>query len=228
MNGIRWAKLRQNLPRIAVFARYTLPLVTGLVWLVLGCFYTVSARQGGLPYRISPVRLYVNTLTGARTYLAGNDSSAALNAFYGLLAAGAVVGILAFLLALFLNGLAAVTAWRALRAGHESDESNRMKRVFKIAFPNRVCLFLANALWLIPALYPLFLSKVGTHYLQIGLNATIFVRMDWPLLAVGILTLLTLVLAVSITRFERAKKMNMFLVWHPEEQEPSEIDKDFE
>ena len=184
---------------------------------MLGCFYSVSARQGGLPYEISPVRLYINTLTGARAYQVGGDPSAARDAFYGFLTAGAVVGILVFLLALFLNGLAAVAAWRAFFAGHESDESNRMKRVFKIAFPNRVCLFLANALWLVPALFPLFFSKMGTRYLQIGLNATVFIRTDWPLLVVGVLTLLTLVLAVAIPRIERAKKMNMFLLWHKEE-----------
>ena len=199
--------------RIAVWLRYFLPLGTGLLWLVLACFYTVTARQGD----VSPLRLYVNTLARAREYLGSGESTAAYDGFFGALSVGAIVGILVFLLALFLNGLAAFTAWRAFRAGHESEESNRMKRIFKIAFPNRICLFLANALWLVPALYPLYFSKIAARYVQIGLDGTLFVRMDFALLAVAVLTLATLVLALWIPRLERAKKMNMFLFWEKEE-----------
>ena len=89
-----------------------------------------------------------------------------------------------------------------------------MKMIFKVAFPNRVCLFLANALWIVPALFPLFFSKTGIRYLQVGLANTLFVTLDLPLIVVGALTLLTLVLAIVISRFERSKKMNMFLLWH--------------
>ena len=210
--------LRRNLPRLLVYLRYLLPLFTGILLFVMGCCYSVAAAQGGVAYDISPVRLYFNTLSGARSYLASGENDIARNTLYGVLTAGAIVGMLVYLIALFLNALAAVTAVRAFRAGHESEQSNRMKMIFKVAFPNRVCLFIANALWLIPALFPLFFSKMGIRYLQVGLANTVFITCDLPLIVAGILTLLILTLAIFISRFERSKKMNMFLLWHTDEQ----------
>ena len=47
-----------------------------------------------------------------------------------------------------------------------------------------------------------------------------------PLIVVGALTLVTLLLALLIPRWERQKKMNMFLVWHPEDADPAKESTD--
>ena len=88
------------------------------------------------------------------------------------------------------------------------------KMIFKIAFPNRICLFLSNALVLLPTLYPHFLSFVGSRFLLVGDEDVVYVLLNRPLIAVGVMTVLSLVLALAIPRLERRKRMNMFLLCH--------------
>lgn len=213
----RGALLREKLPIVAVYARYLIPLLTGVLLLVLSFFDLVYFFMEGEPYKMSLFAFFRNTLTSTHDYLGGTTKSET-NWFYGLLSVGAVVGILLYVLALFLAVLAAVTACRAFTAGHESEKSNRMKVIFKIAFPNRICLFLANALFLVPALYPQYFSAVGRRFLLIGSESTVFVETNIPLILTLALTLITLVLSLVINRYERQKKMNMFLGWHPDEE----------
>lgn len=205
--------LRNNVAEILIWARYMLPLLTALSLLVIGFFYNVRVSSFGKRYEISLARLLGNTITGTHNYL-GGELKEATTTFYAILSVGAIVSILCYLIALFLTGLAAYTAYRAFRAGHESKESNRHKLIFKIAFPNRVCLFLSGALLLIPAAYPYFLSFVGSRALIIGGESVVFVLRNRPLIAVAILTAVTLVLAIIIPRLERRKKLNMFLLYH--------------
>ncbi len=218
-------KKRLNLPRLAVYARYVLPAVNGVVALVLSLLYLVKVASYGMTYEASLARLYVNTLTGARTFMI-KGSEEISGWFYGFLTVGAVLGILLYLVALFLSVLAAVTAIRAFRAGHESEESNRMKVIFKVAFPNRLCLFLSEALLLVPMLFPEYFSAVGGRFMLTGGESVIFVMLNRPLIVVGALTLVTLLLALLIPRWERQKKMNMFLVWHPEDADPAKESTD--
>ena len=206
------------LPVIAIYTRYLLPVITGLVAFVLGCLYLVRVAQSGSRAEVSLVRLYLNTFVGAHNYLGGTTSETA-NWFYGLLVAGAVVGVVIYLLAMALAVFAAVTAIRAFRAGHESEESNRMKLLFKIVFPNRVCLYLSHLLLLIPLLFPEYFSGIGKHFLLIGGESVIYVMLNRPLIVVAVMLVLTLGLAVLINTYERRKKMNMFLLWHPDEFE---------
>lgn len=218
-------RVRRGMPAALIYARYILPVITALTSLVLSFLYAVKVAGSGYTYEVSAARLYGNTFTGARAYIVDSSTDAA-NSFYGLLVAGAIAGILIFLLAAFLAVLSAVTAIRAFRAGHESEESNRMKVIFKIAFPNRVCLFLSNLLLVVPVLYPEYFSAVGKRFLLVGGESVIFVMLNRPLIVVGVLTLVTLILAVAVTRFERQKKMNMFLVYHP--QDGDTVDDDAE
>ena len=215
-------RLRRAFPVLLIYARYVLPVITALTSLVLSFFYAVKVAGRGYTYEVSTIRLYGNTFTGTRAHIVKHADDA-VDGFYGLLATGAVVGILIFLLATFLAVLGAVTAIRAFRAGHESEMSNRMKVIFKIAFPNRVCLFLANLLLVVPVLYPEYFSAVGKRFLLVGGESVIFVMLNRPLIVVGVLTLVTLILAVAVPRLERQRKMNMFLIHHPEDGEmPSE------
>ncbi len=204
-----------------VWARYVLPLFTALLSFLLGCFYNVGVIMDGRDATMSTVRLYVNTLIGTHDYL-GGKMAAGRTWFYGILSAGAIVGILLFLASLFLAGLAAYTAVCAFRAGRDSEESNRMKMIFKVPFPNRVWLYLSNLLVLLPLLYPHFVSFVGRQFLTIGGEEVIFVMWNVPLIVCGALCLVTLGLALLIPRTERAKHMNMFLLYHKESSEQPE------
>ena len=139
-----------------------------------------------------------------------------------------MVGILLYLVALFLAMLAAVTAIRAFRAGHESEESNRMKVIFKIAFPNRVCLFLSNALFLVPTLFSEYFGAVGRHFMLVDKKEIIYTETNILFFVILGLTLITLALAIAIPRLERQKKMNMFLIWHTDEDAEEDEEEDNE
>ncbi len=215
--GVRalWRAAVKNRRELAIWARYLLPVVALLTVFVMGWFYNVRTLSVGAYYRVSLWRLYGNTLAGTHTYL-GGKTVAAKSWFYGLLSVGAIVGILLFLLTAFLTVLAAYTTIRAFRAGVESEESNRMKTVFKIAFPNRFCLFLSNALLLVPTLFPHFVALVGSRLLVVGGEDVIFVLTNPVLIVAGAFLLLTLLLSLLISKEERRCRMNMFLLHHAE------------
>ncbi len=200
-----------RLPEMLIWARYLLPALGVLTVLVLGFFYNVRFISGRITQELSVWRLYANTFVGMHRYL-GESAKAGRSWFFGILVAGAIVGILCFLAALFFAGLAAYTACRAFLAGHESEKSDKMKLIFKIAFPNRVWFFLSHLLILIPLLYPHFVSAVGSYFLSIGVGDVIFILLNRPLIVAGAFCLASLVLALVIPRFERRKEMNMFLL----------------
>ena len=216
-----WQRVRAHLPSVAIWARYLLPPLTLLTLFVMSFFYNVKVYVGGAQDEVSILRLYINTFKGTHSYL-GGATTAGGAWFYGIVTAGAVVGVLCFLIALFLTGLATYTAVRAFLAGHESEESDRMKLIFKIAFPNRVWLFLSELFLLFPLLYPNFFSAVGKRFLAIGGGNVIFVMLNRPLIVGAILLVLTLALALIIPRYERRRKMNMFLLHRTEKSESDE------
>ncbi len=218
-------KMRENAPRWAIFARYLLPAAFGVLLFVFSFFDWVYFYMNGRPMKMSLFAFYKNTLTAAHTYLAGATEEQA-NWFYGLLAGGAIVFALVYLLALGLAVLAAVTACRAFHAGHESAESNRMKVIFKIAFPGRVLLYLSNLLFLVPVLYPEYFSAVGGRFLLMGGKETVFVETNVYTIVTAIFALLMAALALVIRNWERQKHMNMFLVWRSDDQVPDESEDD--
>ena len=216
-----WKRFCAALPVWLIWARYLLPAAGVLTVFVLGFFYNVRFYSGWSIKELSVWRLYANTFVGMHNYL-GANAKAVSSWFFGILVAGAIVGILCFLAALFFAGLAAYTAVRAFLAGHESKESDRMKLIFKIAFPNRAFLLLSNLLLLVPLLYPHFVSLVGSYFLAMGIGEVIFIQLNRPLIVAGAFCLVSLLLALVIARFERRKKMNMFLLYKSIEEKSEE------
>ena len=208
---------RERLPVLAVYARYVLPFVGALAVLLLSCFDLIYFYMVGVSYKMSLFGFMGSTLSAAVEYLRGKGDPE-LGSFYALQSIGALLSLLLLLAALFFAGFAAVTAVRAFRAGHESRESNRMKVMFKILFPNRVALFVADLVLVLPTLYPYLFAGLGKYF---GSGGVLFVTTNVPLIVSGIFTVLTLVLALMIPRFERQKKMNMFLV-HDDGEESKE------
>lgn len=206
---------RRQLFVALVWARYLLPLATAIAVLILGCFKTV---RFAFHKPISLFRLMWNTLISARAYRAG-ETTAARDWFYGMLAGVTIVDILLSLLAIFLVALAAVAACRAFVAGHKSEQSNRAKLAFKIAFPNRFCLYLSDLLLLVPALYPHLFSLISTRFLRIGNESAVYVVSNPALIVVGVSLVVTLALSIAIPRLERRLHMNMFLLHRTEEEE---------
>ena len=219
-------RVKQALPVLAIYLRYLLPAFVVVLSLVRGFFYNVEFISGGATGELSLNRLYFNTFAGMHDYF-GGATSAGRTSFYVLLTIGAVLGILFFLAAAFFAFLAAITAVRAFRAGWESKESDRMKLIFKIAFPGRKMLFFTNLLILLPLCYPYYFSFIGRRFLAIGGEDVIFVTHNSLFWGACVLCVLTLILALVIPRYERRKKMNMFLLNHAIETEPeSENEKD--
>ena len=220
-NKSAWQRFCKRLPEALVWARYLMPALCVLVVLVLGFFYNVRFLEGRLTKELSLWRLYANTFVGAHEYL-GGSTKAGSSWFFGLLVAGAIVGILCLLVALFFAGIAAYTACRAFLAGHASEKSDKMKMIFKIAFPNRTWLYVSQLFLLVPLAYPHFVSFVGSRFLAMGVGDAIFILLNRPLIVAGVLSFVTLVLALVTPRYERRKKMNMFLLYQALSQETEE------
>ena len=216
-----WETVKKKAPRIAVFVRYLLPAVFAIVLFAVSFLDGVYFYMNGRPLKMSLIAFYKNTLTAAHTYLAGTTEAQA-NWFYGLLSAGAIVFALLYLLALGFAVLAAVTALRALLAKPEGELCNRMKMIFKIAFPNRNFLYLSNLLILVPTLYPEYFSAVGRRFLLIGGKETVYVETNVYFIVTAIYLVLLVGLSFLVSRWERQKNMNMFLITHPEDDEGEE------
>lgn len=214
-------------PCLLIWARYLLPAISLLLLLVMTFFYNVTIYTGGEEQELSIIRLYFNTFKGMHYYL-GGETVAGRSWFYGIVTAGAIVGVVLFLLAFFLVGLAAFTATVAFLEGHESKQSDKMKVAFKVAFPNRVVLFLSDLLILLPLLYPHFFSLVSRSFLAIGGEEVIFILLNRPLIVGIILLVLTLTLALIIPKHERRQKMNMFLLHRSEKTSEEEECEDNE
>ena len=211
---------RQALPVWLILARYLFPVVTGIVLLCLSFGELFEFYQSASVGTISIVGLYgatLETVFGAFSQITNNTVL-----WYAIIQLmGAIVGIVAFVLAWCFALLAAITACITFSKAPNHPTGNRMKVIFKIAFPNRVCLFLANAAYVIPFLFPYYFAFVLERFYYMGVNPElpIYVKSNpcfW--VAVG-MAVITLVLAVASPRFERRRRMNMFLVEHNEESE---------
>ena len=62
--------------------RYILPLLSALLFVVLGVFYNVFALEAGKLVRISVLRLFFNTLKNARVYLMGGHVAPSVKSLY--------------------------------------------------------------------------------------------------------------------------------------------------
>ena len=222
---VLWETVKKKLPRVAIFARYLLPAVFGVVLLITAFFDGVYFYMNGKLMKTSLVSFYKNTLTSAHGYLAGTTDSQT-NLFYGLMAGGALVFALIYLLALGLSALAAVTACRAFLSEQDGERCNRAKVIFKIAFPNRVLLYLSGVLYFVPSLYPQYFSAVGKRFLAIGGRETVFVDRNGYLIATLIYAAVLAVLSLAISKWERREKMNMFLVTHSDEETEDEDEEE--
>ena len=141
------------------------------------------------------------------------------------------MGLVVLAVALGLICLAAITAYRALRAEKTSEVCRRMKMIHRVAFPNRFCLFLPQLLLIIPTLYANFYAAVSEYYALTGLAEVLTVRVNLPLMIQGVLAVLTLVVAILSPRYERATELDMYTFYQSEEpceDDPDEDDPDEE
>ena len=223
--------VREGLCKALVWARYLMPALIAFCSLLFGSLYMVRIALGTSLMELSTLRLYGNSLNGALQHL-GIEGTTGTNWFYGLSAAGAVVGILIFSAATGLAVLSAVTVIRAFRAGFESEVGNRMKVLFRIPFGNRAVFFLWQLLFLIPLFYPEYVAAVGQHLMLAGvhLGDVLYVMLNRPVIIVAVLCLLSLILGFVTKKLEKRYKMDMLELWLPEpdtdeEEEESEEDE---
>lgn len=209
---------RENFPRLLIWLRYLFPVVTGFVLFVLSFGDLFTFYQSATVGTISIFGLFGATFETLFTAF-GQITDSTVVWYAVLQLAGAVIGIVGFLLAGGFSILAAVAAFRTFTREPNHPLGNRMKVIFKIAFPNRICLFLANAAYLLPFLYPYWFSLILERFYYMGVEPEppIYVKSNPCFWVAFGLTVVNLVLAVVIARFERSKRMNLFLVEHSEE-----------
>lgn len=211
---------RDGFPRLLILLRYLFPLLTGVVLLCLSFGELFEFYQSVTVGTISLFGLYKATFaTAFRAFGAVTDSTFIWYAVLQLI--GALIGALAFLAAAVLSALATVTAYRTFANRPNSAIGNRMKVIFKFAFPNRICLFLSNAAYLLFVAFPYYFSFVLERFYYMGIEPEppIYVKSHPTFWVVVVLTAITLALAIASARFERQKRMNMFVVEYDEENE---------
>lgn len=201
---------REHAPRVLIYLRYVLPALTGVTLLVLSFFYLVEYDQSGEAYVQTLFRFYYNTLSASHGYIGGGNMQAGKNALYGWLTAGAVCGILLYLLGLFFAVFSCILFFCAFRHREENAAAQRAKLLFKIAFPNRVCLFLSNCLFLPVALFPSYFSMVAGKVAGVSSAELLHVERNVPLIVTVALTALTLVLAVFAAVWEEREHLDPF------------------
>ena len=214
---------RKNVPVVLIWARYLFPLLSCVILFALSFGDLFEFYQSSTVGTISIFGLYGATFQ--TVFSAFGEITSGTVLWYAILQLlGAIIGLLAFLLFIGFAILAAITACRAFCHGPEDPTANRMKVIFKVVFPNRICLFLANALALVPFLFPYYFSFVLERFYNMGVEPEmpIYIKSNpcfW--IALG-LTVITLVLALVIPRYERRRRMNMFLVEHKETEEAAQ------
>ena len=81
---------------------------------------------------------------------------------------------------------------------------------------------MSNVLLLVPAAYPHFVSFVGSRFLAVSGQKTIYVLSNSVLITQSVLLAVTLVISLVIPRYERVKKMNMFALYHAPDTAPED------
>ncbi|MBR2010388.1 MAG: hypothetical protein IKA06_01380 [Clostridia bacterium] len=200
--------------RVLIYVRYLLPLLSALLMIIMGLFYNVFALQGGKKVQLCVLRLCFNTLKSARAYMMGAEVVAGVRNFYLLLIIGAACFIVLFLLAAFEAGFALYILYRTLRARAvgDSEEEKRAKVLFRAVLPNRIVMWLSNALVLPLALFPEFFSFVCGRFLTVSGSSIFYVRFNVTATVTGVLVLVTLALALYLRRYERALGLDLFFI----------------
>lgn len=212
---MRKTQFSARLPRAAVYARYLFPALTGILLVALSFFYLVRYYQGGEAYVQTLFRFYYNTLSASHKYLSGGNTQAGKNALYGWLTAGAVGGIFLYLLGMFFAVFALILFLRAFREKEETPAARRAKVLFKIVFPNKVCLFLSNCLFLPVAMFPGYFSMVAARVAGSSRREVLFIEQNIPLLVTGIMTALTFLLAVFAAVRGKEEHLDPFTLDRP-------------
>lgn len=207
---MRKSAFLERLPRAFIYLRYIFPVLVGVTLSVLSFFYLVQYDQGGEAYVQTLFRFYYNTLSASHSYIGAGNMQSGKNALYGWLTAGAVCGILLYLLGMFFAVFSCILFFRAFRHREESAAAQHAKLLFKIAFPNRVCLFLSNCLFLPVALFPSYFSLVARRVAGVSSRELLYVERNVPLIVTVALTVLTLVLAVFAAVREEKEHLNPF------------------
>lgn len=199
----------KNLPtalcRRLVLLRYTLPLLSLVIFLVSGLCHSVYATEGGEALWVSPIALCFNTLKNARGhYLGGATSNGTL---YGLLMAGAVIAVLCFVAALALSVFSLSQLYIAATATDKAV-ARRAKIRHKTVFPSRVCLLLLYLPLLVSALFPAYVSMLGKRF--IGESGALLIKCNIPLILLLLLFAATLFLSHILAPQEKDCGLDMF------------------
>ena len=198
-------ELPAALCRRLVLLRYTLPLLSIVVFLVSGLCHSVYATEGGEALWVSPIALCFNTLKNARGHYLGGASST--GTLYGLLMAGAIIAVLCFVAALALSVFSLSQLYIAATATDKAV-ARRAKIRHKTVFPNRVCLFLSHLPLLVPALFPAYVSTLGKRF--IGENGALLVKCNIPLILLLLLLAATLFFSHILSPQEKDCGLDMF------------------
>ena len=167
--------------RYGIRAVYLLPVLTWVTTLIAVCVPHLFFIYDGIAHEtVSTVQLMGNAWQESLSLLQGtaNGTPAAVLFSY---AATAVV-ILSWI-AIFWHALtaipAAICSCYAFSNPPTARITNRIKRIFQIFCPNRICYVLFNLLPLLPAFFPQILVSLYASMLGMTVSVHAFGIMDW-------------------------------------------------
>ncbi|MBQ3063281.1 MAG: hypothetical protein IJC99_00550 [Clostridia bacterium] len=190
--------------------RYLYPLFWAVTLTLIGIPYNIRAGRLG---KLSLWRLLFNTFKQGRRALLAGGLSPEGRSYYTLLLIGVGVALLALFAALAFIGISLYTYFVA--TGKQQDPARRraVKIFHRAIFPNRIWLYLANLLLIVPALFPLYFSIVhnrhpGGGFIEIGFDPVLILSL--------VFALLLAVLCLFLRKREKHTALDIFYV-EPEE-----------
>ena len=202
-----------------ILLRYALPGLSALILLALGAFHNVYASQGGREIGVSILPLWFSTLKSARAYLLGGDVVAGGRAFYTVLALGAVLAALFFLISVAACVFSLYSLWRVARARASGDlkGERETKILFHAFFPNRGWLLLANLSILPLVFFPEIFSFVCGRFLAASGGRALYIRFNVTAIVTLVLLLAVLFLTVYERRHARDAGLDLFYIKEEDE-----------
>lgn len=202
--------MKEKTKKKLIYIRYILPpvlMVLMLAMLLIPAYLFVISGEVN-EENVSALGLMKNSYEEARRALFGGEEQSAANLLFSKI----LLGLIVILPLLFTVGLAAAvySAIVAIRYFTSDDEerAEQSRTLFVTFFPNRICLFIAEALTLSLCLFPYLMSPLYDWIF--GTNVVLLLRAPDGLIFGGIALAAILVLSAVCAPMEREFEADIF------------------
>ena len=207
----------QNRPWMIRLA-YSMPLINGIVFLILGfiphLFY-ISGNNN--PPTLSPFGLLGIIRESGVDYVTGRTAGSTVD-FYFYTAMLALWALSALCIAFYAILVVSTTAmlpsvWSP--QNHPTVQGNKLKRIYRIAVPNRVFFVFYQLLPIVPTIFPYLFQLLCKRMLGQTMKVYYYGIPDW--IVVMLLTAASVSLFLTSLRSQKSNKMDLFRIYKTNE-----------